>query len=114
MTKPAAADPELLAHAKLAMARLGVDMDPGDFLTLWQAVYGAWPMRVQAGVLPLRTDGWSRQMEAALRGSVSPEMAKSIAATERLWVRIEDEFGMFTGEEAAERFGLPVRSMAER
>jgi len=102
----------MLARAKLATARNGLDMDPEDFLTLWQAVHGDSPKQARTEELQPQADGWSKQLEDALRGSASPQMAKSIAATERLWIRIEDEFGMLTSEEVTTQFGLPAEESA--
>ncbi|WP_394214373.1 hypothetical protein [Brachybacterium vulturis] len=37
--------------------------------------------------------------------AVSPQLARSAQATENVWREIEDEFGLFTSTEAAERMG---------
>lgn len=102
-----AEDPGLLERARHAIARRGLDMSPQDYLTLWDAVYGDAPEQGGSPARASSSDSWSLQLEAALQGTLSPQMVRSIAATERLWIRIGAEFGLPSGEEVAQWLDLP-------
>jgi len=100
-------DTAALDRAKAAVAQRGLEMDPEDYLTLWHALHDDQTgQQLTANPCPMQ-DWWSRQLEAALQGSTSRQMAKSLAATERLWNSVEAEFDLPTGEEVASLLDLP-------
>ncbi|MGO4455318.1 hypothetical protein [Arthrobacter sp. RAF14] len=102
--KTPVAGAELLALVHSVVDAHGLDWKPDTVLALWRAVYVECPINLRVQLLDAFTGSWSRELEAAMEGSVTRAMARSMAATERLWGRIEGEFGLFTADEAAARF----------